>query len=116
MGLERFNPFRGLREVNRRATVLADLGFEPTMRERCPFDLERWRPGSVYRRGEERVCITCLSSWNIDRFEHLDELGFIPMYDDLNHLHYNPKTLEEIGAKLYPDGFSLKPPGQIVPT
>ena len=108
--------FKDFKEMNRRARVFRDAGFIPTMNERCPFFSERWQPGTVYRRSEERICIKCLCSWNIDRIEQAEELGFLAQYTVLNQLHYDPRTLEEIGAALYPDGFSLKPPGQIVPT
>lgn len=109
--------FKTLREINRRGKVFSDAGFVPTMRDRCLlFGTEKWRPGTVYARGDERICIKCLCSWNVDRYEATQEAGFVPQYVGLNQLHYEPKTLEEIGAKLFPEGFSIKPPGQIVPT
>lgn len=103
-------------EIKRRAEVFVDIGFRPTMTDRCIFHLDRWRPGEVYARGDERICVMCLCSWNASRYAVVQELGYLPVYDNLNHLGYEPQTLEEIGRRLYPDGFSLRAPGQIIPT
>lgn len=116
MGLREL--WRQTRKLKQRAYVFTDLGFRPTMNEHCPFDKTgRWRPGCVYARGNERICIFCLSGWSVQRQQWLegDPEAVIANYSGLNIFDYQPRTMEEIGAKLYPQGFSLKPPGTIVP-
>lgn len=107
--------FENVAEIKRRSDVFLDMGFMPTMRDTCPLEAERWRPGSVYARGDERICIHCLCGWGDERWQAIrnERATNVEM---LNILNYQPRTMEEIGAALYPDGFALLPPGRIVPT
>lgn len=91
------------RKLAVQALAVADLGFQPSFKKRCPWEggpAGRLR-GSVYHRGNECVCLYCFHVWQ---------------ESPPGPLTVEPRLVEEVGNALFPppNGFRMTESQQIV--